>query len=137
MIERSIRDRIVDTYAKLDPGELMFYFENLYNYPRKRLVIDVNLRHPTFAHDQESLLSSIEAAVAERRWLKETDQLDDLGVIVGRPSVSHERYNCDGNPDASIPVPGVVRRPRNDWSPPGDDGRALAERAHITPGRRL
>ncbi|CRK19520.1 hypothetical protein BN1723_011895, partial [Verticillium longisporum] len=44
MIERSICERIVDTYAKLDPGELMFYFDNLYSYPRKRLVNDVNLR---------------------------------------------------------------------------------------------
>ncbi|KAL2753739.1 hypothetical protein ACRALDRAFT_1077341 [Sodiomyces alcalophilus JCM 7366] len=137
MLERSIRDRIVDTYAKLDPGELMFYFENLYNYPRKRLVIDVNLRHPTFVHDQESLLSAIEAAVEERHWLKDVGQLDDLGVIVGTANAGHERFSCDGTPDASIPVPGVFRRPRNDWSPPGDDGRALTERVHTISGGRL
>ncbi|ROT40240.1 hypothetical protein SODALDRAFT_272554 [Sodiomyces alkalinus F11] len=137
MIERSIRDRIVDTYAKLDPGELMFYFENLYNYPRKRLVVDVNLRHPTFVHDQESLLSAIQAAVEERHWLDGIGQLEDLGAIVGNASAGDERLNEDGNPDASIPVPGVFRRPQYDWSPPGDDGRALTERVHTMSGGRL
>ncbi|CRK41400.1 hypothetical protein BN1708_001767 [Verticillium longisporum] len=131
MIERSICERIVDTYAKLDPGELMFYFDNLYSYPRKRLVNDVNLRHPTFVHDQESLQAAIRSAVNERRWLDGIEQLEDLGSIVGDPRQVNTKYSGDGSADASIPAPGVMRRSRNDWSPPGDDGRALTERGHL------
>ncbi|CRK47231.1 hypothetical protein BN1723_020240, partial [Verticillium longisporum] len=106
----------------------MFYFDNLYSYPRKRLVNDVNLRHPTFVHDQESLQAAIRSAVNERRWLDGIEQLEDLGSIVGDPRQVNTKFSGDGSADASIPAPGVMRRSRNDWSPPGDDGRALTER---------
>ncbi|EFQ32930.1 F-box domain-containing protein [Colletotrichum graminicola] len=132
MIETSIRERIVDTYAKLDPGDLMFYFENLFNYPRKRLVTDVNLKHPAFSQDQESLVAAVQAAADERPWLYDTPDLSTTGGIVdtGDDNVD-ERLSRDGNNDGSIPPPGAFRRPRGNWAPPGDDGRALTERNHL------
>ncbi|KAK2003530.1 F-box domain-containing protein [Colletotrichum falcatum] len=136
MIETSIRERIVDTYAKLDPRDLMFYFENLFNYPRKRLVTDVNLKHPAFSQDQESLVAAVQAATDERPWLYDTPDLSTIGGIVhiGDDDID-ERLSRDGSSDGSIPPPGAFRRPRGNWAPPGDDGRALAERSHFY-GRR-
>jgi hypothetical protein len=128
MMELRMQETVVDTYAKLDPKELMFYFENLYSYPRKRLVSDVNMRHPTFANDQESLHAAIRAATDERPWLQNLDVLEDIGQIVGLVTHCDDRLRRDGSPDATIPAPGVARRPQEDWSPPGDDGLALAER---------
>lgn len=128
MLELRLQETIVDTYAKLDPRELMFYFENLYSYPRKRLVVDVNTRHPTFANDQESLHAAIRAATEERPWLQSVGVLEDVGQIVGPASLCNDRLQNDGSPDASIPAPGIARRPQDDWSPPGDDGLGLAER---------
>ncbi|KAK2047359.1 F-box domain-containing protein [Colletotrichum somersetense] len=132
MIETSIRERIVDTYAKLDPGDLMFYFENLFNYPRKRLVTDVNLKHPAFSQDQESLVAAVQAAADERPWLYDTPDLSTTGGIVdtGDNDID-ERLSRDGSNDGSIPPPGAFRRPRGNWAPPGDDGRALTERSHL------
>lgn len=135
-MEMSIRERIVDTYAKLDPQELMFYFENLYSYPRRRLVKDVNNRHPTFVDDQESLQAAIRAAIDERHWLIGIDNLDEVGGIVGPVRVVDQSLCNDGSRDGSIPPPGMARRPRGDWSPPGDDGRALAERPITIPCAR-
>lgn len=128
MMELRMQETVVDTYAKLDPKELMFYFENLYSYPRKRLVSDVNMRHPTFANDQESLHAAIRAATDERPWLQNLEVLEDVGQIVGSVLLCDDRLRRDGSPDATIPAPGVARRPQEDWSPPGDDGLALAER---------
>ncbi|KAJ5004579.1 hypothetical protein K4K48_009375 [Colletotrichum sp. SAR 10_66] len=96
MIENTIRERIVDTYAKLDPRDLMFYFENLFNYPRKRLVTDVNLRHPNFSRDQESLEAAVQAVVDERPWLYEVDDLSTVGGIVDVNKEYEDRLNNDG-----------------------------------------
>ncbi|KAI8286109.1 hypothetical protein K4K60_000679 [Colletotrichum sp. SAR11_57] len=96
MIENTIRERIVDTYAKLDPRDLMFYFENLFNYPRKRLVTDVNLRHPNFSRDQESLEAAVQAVVDERPWLYEVDDLSTVGGIVDVNKECEDRLNNDG-----------------------------------------
>ncbi|KAK6226342.1 F-box domain-containing protein [Colletotrichum tabaci] len=132
MIESSIRERIVDTYAKLDPRDLMFYFQNLFNYPRKRLVTDVNLRHPAFSQDRESLVAAVQAAAGERPWLYDMADLSSAGGIV-HPDDSDvdERLSRDGSRYGSIPPPGAFRRPIGNWAPPGDDGRALAERSHF------
>ncbi|KAJ0288303.1 hypothetical protein COL940_002090 [Colletotrichum noveboracense] len=100
MIENTIRERIVDTYAKLDPRDLMFYFENLFNYPRKRLVTDVNLRHPNFSRDQESLEAAVQAVVDERPWLYEVDDLSTVGGIVDVNKECEDRLNNDGSHDA-------------------------------------
>ncbi|KAF4413432.1 hypothetical protein CGGC5_v010040 [Colletotrichum fructicola Nara gc5] len=99
MIENTIRERIVDTYAKLDPRDLMFYFENLFNYPRKRLVTDVNLRHPNFSRDQESLEAAVQAVVDERPWLYEVDDLSTVGGIVDVNKECEDRLNNDGSHD--------------------------------------
>ncbi|OLN95403.1 hypothetical protein CCHL11_04687 [Colletotrichum chlorophyti] len=136
MIEASIRERIVDTYAKLDPRDLMFYFEHLFNYPRKRLVTDVNLKHPTFSRDQESLVAALQSAADERPWLYDIDDLSRVGSIVGSNTPVDDRLSRDGSHDGSIPPPGTFRRPRGTWAPPGDDGRALAERSHVYVARR-
>ncbi|KAI8298760.1 hypothetical protein K4K59_002583 [Colletotrichum sp. SAR11_240] len=96
MIENTIRERIVDTYAKLDPRDLMFYFENLFNYPRKRLVTDVNLRHPNFSRDQESLEAAVQAVVDERPWLYEVDDLSTVGGIVDFNKEYEDSLNHDG-----------------------------------------
>ncbi|TDZ40354.1 hypothetical protein CTRI78_v010307 [Colletotrichum trifolii] len=128
-------ERIVDTYAKLDPRDLMFYFENLFNYPRKRLVGDVNLKHPDFSRDQESLGAAVQSATDERPWLEITD-LDGAGGIVDCGKEGEEPLCNDGNNDGIIPPPGAFRRPLSDWAPPGDDGRMLAERDnHKRPAR--
>lgn len=114
----------------------MFYFENLYSYPRDRLVTDVNRRHPTFNNDQESLRASIQAAIEERHWLAGLGPLDGFGRIVGTVRGDDQWYRQDGSHDGSIPAPGAVQRARSDGSPPGDDGRALTQRVHFVPGRR-
>ncbi|KAH0444608.1 F-box domain-containing protein [Colletotrichum camelliae] len=131
MIENTIRERIVDTYAKLDPRDLMFYFENLFNYPRKRLVTDVNLRHPNFSRDQESLEAAVQAVVDERPWLYEVNDLSTVGSIIDVNKEYEDRLNHDGSHDGAIPAPGAFQRPLSDWAPPGDDGRTLAERDHF------
>ncbi|OHE96156.1 F-box domain-containing protein [Colletotrichum orchidophilum] len=136
MIETSIRERIVDTYAKLDPRDLMFYFDNLFNYPRKRLVTDVNLKHPAFSQDQESLVAAVQSAADERPWLYDIVDLTSIGGIVTSDEGLDEHLGRDGSHDGSIPPPGAFRRPRGIWAPPGDDGRALAERSHSHGGQR-
>ncbi|KAL0940663.1 F-box domain protein [Colletotrichum truncatum] len=128
MIEKTIQERIVDTYAKLDPRDLMFYFENLFSYPRKRLVTDVNLKHPNFSRDQESLGAAIQSALDERPWLDDVANLNSVGSIVNNDNDCKDRLNCDGSHDGTVPPPGALQRPQNDWAPPGDDGRTLAER---------
>ncbi|KAF6839127.1 F-box domain protein [Colletotrichum musicola] len=131
VIETTVRERVVDTYAKLDPRDLMFYFENIFNYPRKRLVTDVNLKHPNFSRDQESLWAAIQSALDERPWLEEIANLNTIGIIVDNLSELDGQLNDDGSHDGTIPPPAAFQRPRNDWAPPGDDGRSLAERNHF------
>lgn len=126
------RSRVVNTYFKLDPRELLFYFENLSNYPRRRLITDVHIRHPTFPRDQESLQAAIRSALDERPWLDGLPSLptESAGGILdfgdGRDN-ERQAFGADGSFDGSLPPPASYRPPHSEYSPRGDDGSVLDE----------
>ncbi|KAH6990391.1 hypothetical protein BKA56DRAFT_609998 [Ilyonectria sp. MPI-CAGE-AT-0026] len=127
--------RIVKTYAKLGPKELMHLFENIYSYPRKRLITEASLHHPNFTLDQESIQIAIRCALDERQWLDRMPSLAEDGaggVIDFDDERDGERLTfCgDARPDGSLP-PGVrYVRSFSQYSPRGDDGSYLEEPQH-------
>jgi hypothetical protein len=121
------RARVVSTYAKLDPRELMYYFDNLYDFSPKRLVTDIRIRHHTFARDQESLQAAIKAALDERHWLDNLPSLatDSEGGILDfgdHRDEEREIFGSDASHDGSLPLPAMYRPPHAEFSPRGDDG---------------
>ena len=123
----------MNTYAKLDPQELLHYFETLYSYPRKRLTSDLRIRHPMFCRDQESLSAAVEAVLDERSPSTRAMHFPNAsaGGIVDFGDERDEdrvRFGKDGSPDGSLPHPGTYQPPHSDYSPLGDDGSSLEER---------
>ncbi|OAA65070.1 hypothetical protein ISF_04480 [Cordyceps fumosorosea ARSEF 2679] len=127
--------RIVKTYAKLGPEELMHYFENIYSYTRKRLIAEIRLERPTFTFDQESLQGVIRCVLEERQLV------DNLPIIPGdceggildfddERDVRRMDFEQDGRVDGTLPpgVPAVQQFSRH--SPRGDDGEYLEEELH-------
>jgi hypothetical protein len=135
------RGRVVNTYAKLDPRELMYYFENLYNFPRKRLITDVRIRHPTFPRDQESMQNAVQSVLDERRWLDNMPSLatDSAGGILDfgdQRDEEREIFGSDASCDGSLPPPATYRQPHTEYSPQGDDGSSLEDSGYGHPSRR-
>lgn len=142
--DQSRWSRIVKTYAKLGPKELMYYFENIYSYPRKRLIAEIRLQHPTFTCDQESIQVTIRCVLDERRWLDKVISLAEDsagGVIDFDDERDRERvmYGNDGSPDGSLPEGAKFVRSYSHYSPRGDDGsflediyrHSVSDRAHL------
>lgn len=127
--------RVIKTYAKLGPKELMYFYENIYSYPRKRLITEVRLQYPTLTFDQESIQIAIRCTLDERRWLEQMPSLaeDSVGGVLdfddGR-DMERVLFGGDASPDGSLP-PGIkFTRSMSQYSPRGDDGSRLEEVQH-------
>ena len=131
-MDQSEWGRIVKTYAKLGPEQLMFYFDNICSYPRKRLIADVHAHLPNFTSDQESILGAIWVVLNERMPMDQVPSLaehDGGGIVDFGDERDLERlaFGTDGSPDGGLP-PGVkYRRETSQGSPRGDDGRYLED----------
>ncbi|KAH7160605.1 hypothetical protein EDB81DRAFT_320069 [Dactylonectria macrodidyma] len=127
--------RIVKTYAKLGPKELIHLFENIYSYPRERLIVEARLHHANFTLDQESIQIAIRCALDERRWLDNMPSLPEDGVG-GVIDFDDERdgerlvFGGDARLDGSLPPGAKFVRSISQYSPRGDDGSHLNESQH-------
>ncbi|ATY63157.1 F-box domain [Cordyceps militaris] len=130
--DQSKWSRIVKTYAKLSPKELMHYFENIYSYTRKRLITEIRLQRPTFNFDQESLQGVIQCVLEERQFVDSLPIVpeDCEGGILDFGDERDEqrvKYGQDGRADGMLP-PGVLPvRQFSRYSPRGDDGEYLED----------
>lgn len=124
--DQSRLGRIIRTYTKLDPKELVHYFETIYSYPKKRLLADVHTRHPRFVDDQESIQAAIRSALQERSWLRRLPVPTDAGggiVDFGDERDGElARLGADGSWDGSLPKPATLVRVYTMYNPRGDDG---------------
>ena len=124
--------RVVKTYAKLGPKESMYFYDNIYSYPRKRLITEVRLQYPSITFDQESIQVAIRCALDERRWLEKLPSLaeDSVGGIIDFDDHRDQErviLGGDASPDGSLP-PGIkFGRSLSQYSPRGDDGSHLEE----------
>jgi hypothetical protein len=130
--DQSRWSRIVKTYAKLGPADLMHYFEHIYSYPRQRLISEVRLQHPTFTFDQESIQIAIRCALDERKWLEKAPSLadDSVGGIIDFDDERDEErslYNHDACIDGMLPAGSKFVRSFSQYSPRGDDGTYLED----------
>ncbi|KAI5457269.1 hypothetical protein BGZ63DRAFT_74660 [Mariannaea sp. PMI_226] len=124
--------RIVKTYAKLGPKELMHLFDNIYSYPRNRLIVEARLHQPNLTLDQESIQVSIRCALDERGWMEKMPSLpeDSAGGIIDFDDERDEErlaFSEDGSPDGSLPLGAKFVRSFSHYSPRGDDGSFLED----------
>jgi hypothetical protein len=110
----------------------MYYFENIYSYPRKRLISEIRLRHPNFTFDQESIQIAVRCALDERQWLDKVPSLaeDSAGGIIDFDDERDDErllYGKDGSPDGLLPPGSKVVRSLSQYSPRGDDGSWLED----------
>jgi hypothetical protein len=122
--------RIIKTYAKLGPEELLYYFNNIYSYPRKRLITEVHLGHPSFTFDQESIQIALRCALDERNWMDKKVNLAEHGVggIIDFDDERDEdrlRLQSDASPDGRLPNGSRFLASHSRYSPRGDDGSFL------------
>ena len=119
----------------------MYYFENIYSYPRKRLLAEVGSQHPNFTYDQESIQIAVRCVLDERQWLDRVISLaEDAagGVIDFDDERDQERalFGSDGSPDGSLPDGAKYVRSYSQYSPRGDDGSHLEDAyGHAAYGR--
>ncbi|KAG5970083.1 hypothetical protein E4U58_000784 [Claviceps cyperi] len=136
--DQSRWSRIVKTYAKLSPETLLYYFNNIYSYPRKRLMTEIRLGHPNFVFDQESTQIALRCALDERHWLENRVILADHGgggildFDDARDGDRH-RLQSDGSPDGLLPNGSKFVASQSRYSPRGDDGSSLDD---LAVGRR-
>ncbi|KAG6015252.1 hypothetical protein E4U43_005543 [Claviceps pusilla] len=122
--------RIVKTYLKLGPEELLYYFNNIYSYTRKRLTTEIQLRHPSFTFDQESIQTAVRCALDERNWIDQSTPLAQHGVggildFDDERDGDHIKLQNNGSPDGGLPH-GLEFRPLYArHSPRGEDGAFL------------
>lgn len=120
------------TYVKLGPKDLMYYFENIYSYPKKRLITEIRLHHPNFTLDQESIQIAVRCALDERQWLDKVLSLaeDSAGGIIDFDDERDDErlaYGQDGSPDGSLPSGSAFLRSYSQYSPRGDDGSMMED----------
>jgi len=129
--------RIVKTYLKLGPEEMLYYFNNIYSYTRKRLTTEIQLRHPTFTFDQESIQAAVRSALHERNWRESRVPLarhGDGGILDfddERDEVCM-RLQHDASPDGGLPNGSKFRPPFLRRSPRGQDGALLDQYLHFS-----
>ena len=124
--------RIIKTYAKLGPEELLYYFANIYSYPRKRLIAEMHLQHPSFTLDQASIQIAVRCALDERQWLDRDPNLADDGgggILDFDDDRDNERLALegDGSPDGLLPPGTRFVQSYSRYSPRGDDGSFLED----------
>ncbi|KHN97809.1 F-box domain protein [Metarhizium album ARSEF 1941] len=134
--------RIVKTYAKLGPEDLLYYFNNIYSYPRKRLITEIQLRHPNFTSDQESIQIAIRCALDERSWLDKMVNLaeHDAGGIIDFDDERDEdrlRLQGDASPTGQLPEGSRLIQSYSRYSPRGDDGAFLDDYLRLSAESRL
>ncbi|KJZ78847.1 hypothetical protein HIM_01620 [Hirsutella minnesotensis 3608] len=125
--DQTLWGRIIKTYAKLGPGELLHYFGNICSYPANRLVGEIRLRHPNFTFDQESIGIAVRCALDERGWLDKAPSLaeDAGGGIVDfddERDGERETLRSDASSDGSLPAGSRFVQTFSRYSPRGDDG---------------
>ncbi|KAF4980062.1 hypothetical protein FZEAL_3843 [Fusarium zealandicum] len=124
--------RIVKTYCKLGPKELMHLFDNIYSFPRKRLLTEVRLLQPNLTFDQESISVATQCVLDERQWSSNMPSLpqDGLGGVLDwgdERDAERAKFGGDGSPDGSLPGGGRPQRSSSHYSPRGDDGSYLED----------
>ncbi|CAI4211624.1 unnamed protein product [Parascedosporium putredinis] len=142
--DQSRLGRIIRTYTKLDPKELVHYFESIYSYPKKRLISDIRLNHPCFTNDQESMQAAIRSVLEERSWLEQlpipTDAAGGIIRFDDERDEEMDRLGHDCSVDGSLPEPASYVRSFSTFNPRGDDGSgndAWSYPSRSEPGNRL
>lgn len=142
--DQSRLGRIIRTYTKLDPKELVHYFESIYSYPKKRLISDIRLNHPCFTNDQESMQAAIRSVLEERSWLEQlpipTDAAGGIIRFDDERDEAMDRLGHDSSADGSLPEPASYVRSFSTFNPRGDDGSgndAWSYPSRSEPGNRL
>lgn len=110
----------------------MFYFDNIYSYPRNRLINEIRLQHPNLTFDQESIQITVRCVLDERQWLEKVPSLaeDTAGGIIDfddERDAERETYGKDGSPDGGLPEGVRFVRSHSQYSPRGDDGSYLED----------
>lgn len=110
----------------------MYFYENIYSYPRRRLITEVRLRNPSFTFDQESIQVAIRCVLDERRWTEKMPSLaeDHAGGIIDFDDDRDEEritFGGDASPDGSLPPGLKFVRSLSQYSPRGDDGSFFEE----------
>lgn len=125
--------RIVKTYAKLGPKELMQLFDNIYNYPRQRLIAEARQHLPNLTLDQESIQISIKCVLDERGWggnnIPSLAEASVGGIVDFDDERDEQRQTLggDGMPGGGLPLGAKYARSFRFYSPRGDDGWYLEE----------
>ncbi|OAA44334.1 F-box domain protein [Metarhizium rileyi] len=122
--------RIVKTFAKLGPEDLLYYFNNIYSYPWIRLIKEIKLRHPDFTCDQESIQIAVRCVLEERNWRDKKVNLaeHDVGGIIDFDDDRDEdrfRLRSDASPTGQLPGGSRFILSHSRYSPRGDDGTFL------------
>lgn len=110
----------------------MHYFDNIYSYPRRRLITEIRLQRPNFAFDQESIQCALQCALTERRlWDPAPSPAEDSygGIIDFDDERDDERvlFGSDASPDGALPPGLKAIRSQSRYSPRGDDGSHLED----------
>ncbi|KAF9761157.1 hypothetical protein IL306_003935, partial [Fusarium sp. DS 682] len=131
-MDQSRWGRIVKTYCKLGPKDLMHLFENIYSYPRKRLITEARFLQPNLAFDQESISVSTQCVLVERQWALNmpTLPLDGLGGVIDwddERDAERVKFGSDASLDGALPGGATMRRSFSHYSPRGDDGSYLED----------
>ncbi|KAG5948687.1 hypothetical protein E4U53_006180 [Claviceps sorghi] len=129
--------RIVRTYLKLGPEELLYYFNNIYSYTRKRLTTEIQLGHPSFTFDQESIQTAVRSALDERNWRDQRARLAEHGAggildFDDERDGDRIRLQNDASPDGGLPDGSKFRPPISRHSPRGEDGAFLDDYLHFS-----
>ncbi|KAJ4127252.1 hypothetical protein NW768_008880 [Fusarium equiseti] len=122
--------RIIKTYCKLGPKDLMHLFENIYSYPRNRLITEARSLQSNLTFDQESISISIQCVLDERQWSLNmpTLPLDGLGGVLDwddERDAERATFGSDGSLDGTLPGGARMLRSWSHYSPRGDDGSHL------------
>lgn len=110
----------------------MHYFDNIYSYPRRRLITEIRLQRPNFTFDQESIQIALQCALTERRlWDQSPSPAEDScgGIIDFDDERDEERvlFGSDASPDGTLPHGLKAIRSQSRYSPRGDDGSHLED----------
>lgn len=140
-LETSWRDqsrwgRIVKTYAKLSPRQLLSFFNNIYSFPRKRLLTEAQIQCPNLRFDQSSIQVAVRCALDERSTqalgTKYSFAEDVVGGILDfddERDAERVAFGADGSSSGGLPAGVGFVRSMSMYSPRGDDGSSLEEHA--------